>query len=101
MGKNAVYYRSFMPKRSIYDQTKTVELLIKWSDNAERNGAIVCLDQEKAYNRIDLIYLWKVLVKFGFPEQFITRIKNLYSHASTAIRVNSFVSELFDVRRGV
>ena len=62
---------------------------------------IVCLDQEKAYDRIDLTYLWKTLTAYGFPEPFITRIKNLYSLATTAIRINRFVSEPFDVRRGV
>jgi hypothetical protein len=29
------------------------------------------------------------------------RIKNLYNRASTAVRVNGFISDLFDVRRGV
>jgi len=51
----------FMPKRSIYDQTKLVELMLKWSENTKSRGAIVCLDQEKAYDRIDLTYLWRVL----------------------------------------
>jgi len=91
----------FMPKRSIYDQTKLVELMLKWSENTESRGAIVCLDQEKAYDRIDLTYLWRVLKAFGFPVRFIMRIKNLYSKASMAIRLNGFTSHLFDVWRGV
>ena len=91
----------FMPGRSIYDQTKIVELMLRWSENADQKGVIVCLDQEKVYNRIDLTYLWKTLEAFGFPESFITRIRNLYTKAATAIRVNGFVSDLFDVRRGV
>ena len=65
----------FMPKRSIYDQTKIVELMLKWSENAQAKGAIICLDQEKAYDRIDLNYLWKTMQAFEFPETFITRIK--------------------------
>ena len=75
----------FMPKRSIYDQTKIVELMIKWAQNTGNRGIIVCLDQEKAYDRIDLNYLWRVLRAFGFPEPFITRVRNLYKNASTAI----------------
>src|SRR5882757_9642156 len=91
----------FMPKRSIYNQTKIVELMLRWSENAQCKGAIICLDQEKAYNRIDLNYLWRAMQAFEFPESFITKIRNLYTKASTAIRLNGFVSELFDVRRGV
>jgi len=59
--------------------------MVKWSKNTEMKGMIVCLDQEKAYNRIDLNYLWKVLKAFRFPESFITKIRNLYSKAATAI----------------
>jgi hypothetical protein len=62
----------FMPKQSIYDQTRIVELMIKWCDNTGSEGMIVCLDQEKAYDRIDLTYLWRVLERFGFPPSFIT-----------------------------
>ena len=91
----------FMPRRSIYDQTKIVELMIKWCENTSSKGLIICLDQEKAYDRIDLNYLWRVLRKNGFPEPFIIKIRHLYTSASTAIRINGFVSDLFDVRRGV
>ena len=91
----------FMPKRSIHDQTKMVELMIKWCENTETKGMIICLDQEKAYDRIDLTYLWKTLEAYGFPDLFISKIKNLYASASTAIRINSYISELFNVRRGV
>jgi len=90
-----------MPRRSIFDQTKIAELAIRWCEVTETKGMIMCLDQEKAYDRIDLIYLWKTLKTFSLPAQLITRIKNLYKYASTAIRINGFVSELFDVRRGV
>lgn len=91
----------FMPKRSIHDQTKMVELMIKWCENTETEGMIICLDQEKAYDRIDLTYLWKTLNAYRFPEPFITKVKNLYSSATTAIRINGYVSKLFDVHQGV
>jgi hypothetical protein len=100
---NLIHYdqAGFMPNRSIYDQTKIVELMIKWCENTGNQGMIVCLDQEKAYDRIDLNYLWQALSAYGFPGPFINRIKNLYSKAATAIRINGFVSETFEVRRGV
>ena len=78
----------FMPNRCIYDQTKLVELMIKWCENTGNKGMILCLDQEKAYDRIDLSYLWQTLKTFGFLELFIARIRNLCRTASTAIRMN-------------
>jgi len=91
----------FMPKRSIYNQTKIVELMVKWSENTGNNGIVVCLDQEKAYDRIDLEYLWRTLEAFGFPATFIAKVRNLYWTAMMVIRINRFVSELFNVSRGV
>ena len=75
----------FMPKRSIYDQTKIVELMIRWCENLENNGMILCLDQEKAYNRINLRYLWRMLEAFRFPKLFIKHIMNMYKATSTVI----------------
>jgi len=74
-----------MPNQCIYNQIEMVELMIKWSENTETKGMIVCLDQEKVYDRIDLNYLWKVLSAFKFPESFIIKIRNLYSKAAMAI----------------
>ena len=84
----------FMPKRSIDHQTKIVELMIKWCKNTKNNSMIVCLDQEKAYDRIDPQYLWKSLEAFSFPDPFIRRMKDLYRNPATAICINGFVSEL-------
>jgi len=33
---------------------KIVELMIKWCENTANNSMIVCLDQEKVYEKIDL-----------------------------------------------
>jgi len=77
-----------MPRRSIYGQTKRVGLMVKWCESTNSKGLIVCLDQEKAYDGIELNYLWQTLKAFGFPAQFIKRIKNLYIHASTSICIN-------------
>ena len=38
----------FIPKRSLYDHTKTTQLAIEYSEIIEQNGCIIALDQEKA-----------------------------------------------------
>jgi len=80
---------------------KIMELMVKWSKNTGNNGIVVCLDQEKAYDRIDLEYLWRTLEAFGFPATFIVKVRDLYRTATMVIRINRFVSELFNVSRGV
>ncbi|CAG8676568.1 14112_t:CDS:2, partial [Acaulospora colombiana] len=79
----------------------------KWLKAEERatklwkNGMILALDQEKAYDRIDHKYLWEVMEKFGLPKNFIQKVKNLYTNAETAIRLNGCVTEPFPIKRGV
>jgi len=65
------------------------------------SGAIIALDQEKAYDKILHPYLWSVLRKFGFPEQFIKTIQALYENAKTFVMINGELSEPFTVCRGV
>ncbi|PPR03685.1 hypothetical protein CVT24_007692, partial [Panaeolus cyanescens] len=73
----------FMKKRSIADHTDLVHMLTYLCNTEEKNGAIICLDQEKAYDKIKHEYLWLTLEKFGFPEKYIQTIKHLYSKAET------------------
>lgn len=91
----------FMAKRKIEDQTKLAQLTIKWCSRTETNGMIVCLDQEKAYDRILHPFLWASLKKFGIPKDFIKTVKALYVDAHTKVILNGEVSNTFKVMRGV
>ena len=53
-----------------------------------KNGAIVLLDQEKAYDKILHPYLWKVLEKFDLPRHYIRTIQQLYRGATTSVVIN-------------
>ncbi|CCA75615.1 hypothetical protein PIIN_09606, partial [Serendipita indica DSM 11827] len=70
-------------------------------ENREINGSIIALDQEKAYDRIDHNYLWTILNKYGLPNAFIQRVKNLYTKSHTSIRLNGCTSLPYRVERGV
>jgi hypothetical protein len=91
----------FIPGRGLYDNTRLTEAMISYCDIFNKDGIIVALDQEKAYNKITHDYPWKVLQKFEFPPEFIFKIQQLYKGARTAIMVNGTVGSAFDVMRGV
>jgi Reverse transcriptase (RNA-dependent DNA polymerase) len=59
------------------------------------------LDQEKAYDKIDHVYLWQTLQKFGVPEEFIKTVQVLYQTAETQIMVNGHLSSPWQITRGV
>ena len=70
-------------------------------ERTNKPGAIVALDQEKAYDKILHPYLWEILHKLNFPERFINTVKVLYDNAATRIMINSELSKPFLIIRGV
>jgi len=91
----------FIRGRSIFDQIDQATTTINYAKMKGINGAIVALDQEKAYDKITHPYLWKILEKFGFPTEMINTIKALYQDAPTSVIINGMISEPFLVTRGV
>ncbi|KAF5382437.1 hypothetical protein D9615_002719 [Tricholomella constricta] len=91
----------FMKGRRIEDQTELIKMIISRCEAQDENGAIVCLDQEKAYDRINHTFLWKSMLKFNFPEEFISTVKHLYSDAETVVILNGEISTPYKVTRGV
>jgi exonuclease III len=63
--------------------------------------ALFSLDLEKAFDRVNHQYLWKVLVRFGYPADFINIIKSLYHHAGSKILINGFLTEKIMISRSV
>ena len=91
----------FIPGRSIFDHIRLTRVMITYAETMEANGAIIALDQEKAYNKLTHNYLWKTLEAFNLPQCFINTVKALYHNAKTTVAINGVLSEPFQVKRGV
>ena len=91
----------FIPKRSIFNQIKLARTIISYTEITEEDGAIIALDQEKAYDKIRHDYLWATLNKFDIPPIFSQTVKALYSHAHTQVAINGILSTPYKVTRGV
>lgn len=91
----------FIKGRSIFDQTELIKTVLHAGITQEQEGAIVCLDQEKAYDKIRHDFLWCTLKKFGFPEEYIRAIQNIYGTAETRVILNGVIGPKFRVTRGV
>ncbi len=91
----------FVPGRKIQNHTQLARMMMLWAEKNDENGAIIALDQEKAYDKIAHDYLWRVLEKFGIPDPFIRLVQSLYAHAETSIMVNGVLSKTYRIYRGV
>ena len=91
----------FIRGRSIFDQIEQAMMTINYVRLKGINRAIVILDQEKAYDKITHLYLWRILKKFAFPVEMINMIKSLYRDTPMSIMINGVISDPFIVARGV
>ena len=86
-----------IPGRSIRDN---IALIRDYLDISTQLG-FISLDQEKAFDRVEHQYLWKVLEAFGFSPGFISMIRVLYSKVESVLKVNGGLSAPFNIGRGI
>ena len=91
----------FIPKRTIFNNIRLARSILKYTELTHEDGAIVALDQEKAYDKIHHDYLWATLERFNVPPTFIQTVKTLYTHAHTHVAINGNLSSPFKITRGV
>ncbi len=65
------------------------------------NIGLISLDQEKAFDRVEHLYLWHTLQAFGFNSRFIDMIKTMYCEIESVIKINGSLCAPFNVQRGV
>src|SRR5947208_1798925 len=85
----------FIPNRSIFDHIRLAKAILSYAEATEEDGAIIALDQEKAYDKIKHNYLWKTLEAFNLLQPFIQTVKLLYSNTHTKVAINRVLSNPF------
>ncbi|CAM2100831.1 unnamed protein product [Caretta caretta] len=63
--------------------------------------ALLSLDLEKAFNRVDHGYLLNTLQAFGFGPQFVGFLRALYASAECLVRLNWILTKPVSFGRGV
>ena len=90
-----------VPGRQIQDHILLVREAIAYANHKGTPLYIVSLDQEKAFDRVEWNFMFKVLLQLGVPEGFVEFVKTLYTEPISCVRVNNHLSEFFEVERGV
>ena len=86
---------SFRPGRSCNDQIFTLWQIME-TVTAGHNATIFnFIDFRKVFDNVHWPALWKILRMYGFPEQIISLLQNLYQDSKCAVRTNRDTSEWF------
>ncbi len=87
--------------RRIHNTVHFVRDFIDLINQRDEEAALLFLDQEKAFDRVNHGVLIRVLEKFGFGENFVGWIGLLYSNASTRLNINGFLTDRIPIGSGV
>ena len=87
--------------RSIFDNLHLHRNVMDYIEQKQLPVIFISLDQEKAFDRVDIGYLYDTLTAFGFDKQFIRWIEILYKDIKSSVIVNNYISDSLDIQRGV
>lgn len=90
-----------IPNRSILDNIALIRDVLDVSNLLGINSGLISLDQEKAFARVEHLFLWNTLEAFGFSPSFISMIKAMYCNIESVLKINGGLSAPFRVQRGV
>ena len=90
-----------IPDRFSSENVRALQDAVSYVDANNSGGAVISLDQEKAFDRVDWGFMLRVLGKMNFGPSFRSWVNLLYTDIFSRVLVNGFTSEAFRVTRGV
>ncbi|KAI3360290.1 hypothetical protein L3Q82_014607 [Scortum barcoo] len=89
-----------VPGRSMVDNNiYLIRDVLEVSSSLGMDTGLISLDQEKAFDRVEHNFLWKVMEKFGFSAGFVAKIKVLYRDIESVLKGVFKSWALFDKKR--
>ena len=90
-----------VPGRSISENLTTLRDLVSYAEMENIPVALLSLDQEKAFDRVDWAFLSRTLETMGFGPGFRQWVRLFYCNAESAVVVNGWTSPSFSPSRRV
>ena len=90
-----------VPGRSIFDNLMLIRDTFDYCEMKKLPLAMVKIDQEKAFDRVNWQFLHKALSKMNFGPKFIRCIQTMYTAVSCKISNNGYLSRSITLERGV
>ena len=90
-----------MYTREKYSIKFTLHDIVKYANSKNIEAAILFLDQEKAFDRVDHQFLIKTLKHLNFGDYFISWIEIILKDITSCVKINGFLTEEIEITRGV
>ena len=91
----------FLKGRYIGEGVRKIEDIIQYYEDRRKEGYILQLDFQKAFDSIEWPYLFETLAKFNFEENIIQWIKLCYTNIESAILNGGYTTNWFSLEKGL
>ena len=83
------------------DNILTLKTILEYVKVKNLKANFISLDNEKAFDRLEHNYMFKVLEKFKFPNRYIRWIKVIYNDINSKVMVTGKLTEKINIERSV
>ena len=90
----------FVKGRYIGDNIRLAYDIINYTEHHNKQGMILLVDFEKAFDSVSWSFIQKALSFFNFSPMIQNWVQTFYADISSCILVNGFVTEWFKIGRG-
>lgn len=92
--------RGFLKDRYIEENTRLIYDLINYCKENKKEGLLLLIDFEKAFDSIEWVYIRKVLKKYNFGPDLIKWFNIVYKNSESCVINNGKYSTFFKLERG-
>ena len=95
------YQSSGSSKRDIINNILNIQTILEHVNQNNEDLAIISLDNEKAFDRVEINCVYEVLKKFNFHTDFLQWIQILYKNITSQVIVNEKMTSAIHIQRSV
>ena len=92
---------AYVPGKDIYFNNRLIRTALSYCKNKNLDYIVASLDALKAYDSLYHSYIINTLRAYNFPDNFISQVNLLNSNLQAQVQVNGFMSNRFNIERGV
>ena len=92
--------KGFLKGRFIEENTRAVYDIIQYCKDTNKNGLLLLIDFEKAFDSLEWSYMKKVLLKYNFGPNYVKWFDIAYKNAQSCVINNGKYSSFFNLGRG-
>ncbi len=90
----------FVKQRYASDNMRRLLHIVDTCSNISSHCAVLSVDADKAFDRLEWKFLWHTLETMGFGDNFIGMLKTLYHNPTAVVITSTQCSKPFSIERG-